>query len=150
MLSIIRQLAFDHPDFWDQKPAKAMLDFHSDKLLQIRQTSLTRKALILQMYTYLRDASSKGFYHKSMTESLWDHLLLLSSVKGNEKVGRGAGGSGGSGGRGSVGTTNSGGNSGGTPRCRMQPLSFPEAARIGKGAPLEAGLSSQGFCCQES
>jgi hypothetical protein len=117
MLSIIRQLAFDHPDFWDQGPAKAMLDFHSDKHLQIRQNSLTQKALILQTYTYLRDASSKGFYHESMTESLWDRLSLLSSVKGNEKVGRGAGGSGGSGGRGSVGTTNSGGNGGGTPRC---------------------------------
>jgi hypothetical protein len=35
MLLIIQQLAFDHPNFWDQGPAKAMLDFHSDKLLQI-------------------------------------------------------------------------------------------------------------------
>jgi hypothetical protein len=28
MLSIIPQLAFDHPNFWYQGPAKAMLDFH--------------------------------------------------------------------------------------------------------------------------
>jgi hypothetical protein len=117
MLSIIRQLAFDHPNFWDQGPAKAMLDFHSDELLQIWQNSLTQKALILQTYLYLRDASSKGFYHESMTESLWDRLSLLSSVKGNEKVGRGAGGSGGSGGRGSVGATNGGGTGGGVLRC---------------------------------
>jgi hypothetical protein len=76
--------AFDHPNFWDQGPAKAMLDFHSDKLLQIWQNLLTQKALILQTHTYLRDVSLKGFYHESMTESLWDRLSLLSSVKGNK------------------------------------------------------------------
>jgi hypothetical protein len=55
-----------------------MLQFHSDRLLQIRQNALSRKALILQTYTYLRDASAKSFYHESMTESLWDRLADLS------------------------------------------------------------------------
>ena len=92
MLSIIRQLAFDHPNFWDQGPAKAMMEFHSDKLLQIRQNALTRKALVLQTYTYLRDAYSKSFYHESMTESLWDRLSMLSR---DNDTGGGKGGGGG-------------------------------------------------------
>jgi uncharacterized membrane protein YgcG len=82
LLSTVRQLAFDHAAFWEKGPAKAMLDFHSGRLLTIRQNSLTRKALILQTYTYLRDANSKSFYHESMTESLWDRLSDLSSVTG--------------------------------------------------------------------
>jgi hypothetical protein len=93
MLSIIRQLAYDHPTFWDQGPAKAMLEFHSERLLQIRQNSLTRKALVLQTYVYLRDSSAKGFYHESMTESLWDRLATIAkSHEGNSE--KGVGGSG--------------------------------------------------------
>jgi hypothetical protein len=78
LLSTVRQLAFDHPAFWDRGPAQSMLQFHSDRLLQIRQNALGRKALILQTYTYLRDASAKSFYHESMTESLWDRFADLS------------------------------------------------------------------------
>jgi hypothetical protein len=80
LLSTIRQLAFDHSEqAWSKGPAQAMLSFHSDKLLQVRSHALTRKALILQTYVYLRDASAKGFYHESMTESLWTRLAELSS-----------------------------------------------------------------------
>jgi hypothetical protein len=80
LLSAIRQLAFDHSDQpWNKGPAQAMLAFHSDRLLQIRSHALTRKALILQTYCYLRDADAKGFYHESMTESLWSRLAELST-----------------------------------------------------------------------
>ena len=90
-----------------------MLDFHSGRLLTIRQNSLTRKALILQTYTYLRrDANSKGFYHESMTESLWDRLSDLSSVTGGGNGGNNGGG---------IGDYNGGGGAGGdagkTPKC---------------------------------
>jgi hypothetical protein len=78
LLSMVRQLAYDHPAFWEKGPAKAMLDFHSERLLQVQQNALTRKALILQTYTYLRDANAKSFYHESMTESLWDRLAALT------------------------------------------------------------------------
>jgi hypothetical protein len=93
MLSMVRQLAYDHPSFWEQGPAKAMLEFHSERLLQIRQNSLTRKALVLQTYCYLRDASSKGFYHESMTESLWDRLATIakSQSSGTTKGSSGGG-----------------------------------------------------------
>jgi hypothetical protein len=77
LLSTIRQLAYDHPKFWGEGPAKSMLTFHSDKLVQVREHALTRQALTLQTYIYLRDAKSKSFYHESMTESLWDHLADL-------------------------------------------------------------------------
>jgi hypothetical protein len=114
-----------------------MLDFHSDKLLQIRHNLLTRKALILQTYTYLRDASLRGLYHQSMTESMWNRISLLLSVKGNEKVGRGAGGSVGSGGRGSVDATNGSGNGGGdkTPRCSH--CHSPKLHKLAKVCPLK-------------
>jgi hypothetical protein len=96
MLSMVRQLAYDHPAFWDQGPAKAMLNFHSERLLQIRQNSLTRKALVLQTYCYLRDANSKGFYHESMTESLWDRLASMTkSQGGGNRKGGGVGDGGG-------------------------------------------------------
>ena len=105
MLSMVRQLAYDHPAFWDQGPAKAMLNFHSERLLQIRQNSLTRKALVLQTYCYLRDANSKGFYHESMTESLWDRLASMTKSQGG---GNGKGGGGGDGGGGGKGAGNGG------------------------------------------
>jgi hypothetical protein len=125
MLSIIRQLAFDHPDFWEQGPAKAMLDFHSERLLQIRQNALTRKALILQTYTYLRDSYSKGFYHESMTESLWDRLALLSSAHSTDN-GKGAGVGGNR-----VAATASGGDK--TPRCSH--CRFPKLHEVAKVRP---------------
>jgi hypothetical protein len=40
--------------------------FHSEKLMEIRQFAASRKQLILQIYTYLRDAQAKDFYHESM------------------------------------------------------------------------------------
>jgi hypothetical protein len=110
LLSMIRQLAYDHPAFWDKGPAKAMLDFHSDRLLQIRQNALTRKALVLQTYTYLRDANAKSFYHESMTESLWDRLATLTVNPGG---GEGGGGQG----TGTPGAGGGGGGGGAKPRC---------------------------------
>jgi hypothetical protein len=110
LLSMIRQLAYDHPAFWDKGPAKAMLDFHSNRLLQIRQNALTRKALILQTYTYLRDANPKSFYHESMMESLWDRLARLT-------VNPGGGEGGGVQGTGTPGAGGGGGGGGAKPRC---------------------------------
>ena len=51
-----------------------MLRFHSEKLMEIRQFSVSRKQLILQMYTYLRDAQAKDFYHESMAGALWERI----------------------------------------------------------------------------
>jgi hypothetical protein len=83
LLGAIRQLAFDH-DGWDSGPAKAMLDFHSGKLLQIRRHALSRKLLVLKTYIYLRDAAAKSFYHESMTESLWARISELSAPGDDE------------------------------------------------------------------
>ena len=113
LLSTIRQLAFDHATYWEKGPAKAMLDFHSGRLLTIRQNALTRKALILQTHTYLRDANSKSFYHESMTESLWDRLSDLSSVTG----GKGGSRNPGSTDKGAGGNGKEGGEDNKTARC---------------------------------
>jgi hypothetical protein len=74
----LRQLAFDHPH-WEGGPALAMLRFHSEKLMEIRQFSVSRKQLILQVYTYLRDAQAKDFYHESMAGAIWERIGNLSS-----------------------------------------------------------------------
>lgn len=78
LLNTARQLAYDHNAKWEQGPAKAMLDFHAKKLLEIRMFALTRKMLVLRTYTYLRDASKQGFYDNRMNEALWRHALLAS------------------------------------------------------------------------
>jgi hypothetical protein len=80
-----------------------MLEYHSNKLLQICQHALTRKALVLQTYVYLHDADTKGFYHESMTESLWDRFAAMSSESHDNNGNGGGGGVGGGGnGRGKV------------------------------------------------
>jgi hypothetical protein len=73
----IRQLAYDYPQ-WDGGPAKAMLKFHADKLVDIRNFAVSRKQLVLQVYTYLRDARGKDFYHESMTGALLERIGDLS------------------------------------------------------------------------
>jgi hypothetical protein len=80
MLSTVRQLAFDHAgQTWEKGPAQAMLQFHSNRLLQIRSHALTQKSLVLQTYCYLRDAAAKSFYHESMTEALWNRFAELQT-----------------------------------------------------------------------
>ena len=72
----IRQMAFDHSN-WEGGPAKAMLSFHSEKLMEIRQFAVSRKQLILQIYTYLRDAQAKDFYHESMAGAIWERIARI-------------------------------------------------------------------------
>lgn len=76
LLNTARQLAYDHTSTWEHGPAKAMLEFHAKKLLEIRMFALTRKMLILRTYTYMRDAAKQGFYDNRMNEALWKHALL--------------------------------------------------------------------------
>jgi hypothetical protein len=78
LLQAVRQLTYDHGT-WEGGPGKAMLDYHSIRLLQVRRHALSRKMLILETYVYLRDASAKSFYHESMTEQLWELMADLST-----------------------------------------------------------------------
>jgi hypothetical protein len=55
-----------------------MLEYHSNKLLQVRRHALTRRMLVLRTYVYLCDAESKAYYHESMTEDLWARVALLN------------------------------------------------------------------------
>ena len=73
----IRQSAHDYPS-WEGGPAHAMLTVHSDKLVEIRQFAVSRKQLILQVYTYLRDSHAKSFYHESMSNALWERIGSLN------------------------------------------------------------------------
>jgi hypothetical protein len=87
----IRQLAYDHPQ-WEGGPARAMLKFHADKLVEIRNFAVSRKQLILQVYTYLRDAKAQDFYHESMAGAIWERLGDLSMPTPNAGGGGGGGG----------------------------------------------------------
>jgi hypothetical protein len=65
----IHQLAYKHPN-WEGGPAKAMLLFHSEKLLEIRQFSVSRKQLILQVYSYLCGTHMPRTYTMSPCQAL--------------------------------------------------------------------------------
>jgi hypothetical protein len=43
---------------------------------------MSRKMLVLQTYVYLRDTDSKGFYHETMTENLWNCVAQLTLQSG--------------------------------------------------------------------
>jgi hypothetical protein len=82
----IRQLAFDYGQ-WEGGPAKAMLSFHSEKLIEIRQFAVSRKQLILQVYAYLRDAQAKDFYHESMAGAIWERIGSLQMATPPQNTG---------------------------------------------------------------
>jgi hypothetical protein len=46
-------------------------------------TALSKKALVLNTYAYLRDAKAKSFYHESMTENLWSTMADLQNRLNN-------------------------------------------------------------------
>jgi hypothetical protein len=75
----VRQLAFDFGQ-WEGGPAKSMLLFHSEKLMEICLFAVSRKQLILQICTYLRNAQAKDFYHESMAGALWERIGSLQMV----------------------------------------------------------------------
>jgi hypothetical protein len=64
LVDAIRRFSIDLPQ-WEGGPAKAMLEYHASKLWDIRQYVISQKQLILQVYTYLRDAQAKEFHYKN-------------------------------------------------------------------------------------
>jgi hypothetical protein len=80
LLQSVRQLAYEH-GIWEGGPAKAMLDYHSIRLLQVRRHAISRRGLVLETYVYLRDAEAKAFYHESMAEVLWDKVAELTMMQ---------------------------------------------------------------------
>ena len=48
--------------------------------MEIRQFAVSRKQLILQIYTYLRDAQAKYFYHESLAGAISDRIGDLQSA----------------------------------------------------------------------
>jgi hypothetical protein len=81
----IRQLSIDLPQ-WEGGPAKAMLDYHAGKFWDIRQYAISRKQLVLQVYTYLRDTQAKEFHHEAMVGALWKRLNDLNSANFGSRV----------------------------------------------------------------
>jgi hypothetical protein len=69
-LSTVRQFAHDFATPWDSGPGKAMSDYHSQELWDIRTRAFSRKFLLLESYVYLRDAAVKSFFHDSLTSAL--------------------------------------------------------------------------------
>jgi hypothetical protein len=87
----IHQLASDHPN-WVGGPVKAMLSFHSDKLMEICQFAVSRKQLILQVYTYLGDEQAKEFYLELMAGATWEWIRDLSGPSPSGRHSDGGGG----------------------------------------------------------
>jgi hypothetical protein len=57
-----------------------MLAFHSKKLLELRQFSVSKKQLILQVCTCLRDSRAKAFYHESVAGAIWERIANLPAA----------------------------------------------------------------------
>jgi len=119
-----RELQLARPGSWEGGACHLMIMYHSNKLLQIRMHSMTKKLLLFRTYTYLRDAESRSFYIPTMTESLYSQLAasnakladlslkLLATTPNNRKDS----GGGSSGGRGANGD-GKGGNRTKKPKC---------------------------------
>ena len=89
LLSMIRTEAYKY-DEWENSPASAMLAFHTEKLMDLRMNAISKKQLLYMVYIYLRESSEKGFYHESLTASLWTHWMDVKTPT-TESSGGGAG-----------------------------------------------------------
>jgi hypothetical protein len=56
----LQRLAVAQPDQWEEV-GKEYLSYHTRALFRIRKCAQTRNQMILQTYTYLRDAKAKSF-----------------------------------------------------------------------------------------
>jgi hypothetical protein len=94
LMSAIRQLAHDFP-VWANGPAENMLQYHAKRIFHIRNYSVLKKQLVLQIYTYLRDAEHQDFEPTGMDKALWKANLqakenvrdIIHSVLGEEGIG---------------------------------------------------------------
>jgi hypothetical protein len=75
----IQQLAFDCDGQWEGVLSKAMLSFHLERLMEICNFAVSRKQLILQVYTHLCDAQAKDFCHESMARAIWERIGSLQN-----------------------------------------------------------------------
>ena len=76
---------------WEGGRGEALIDHHSQKLLDIRTFSPDRRALILQTYTYLRDAAQNNFSTPAMSELLWAQISQLRAEMRNTTAKKGGG-----------------------------------------------------------
>jgi hypothetical protein len=66
---------------WKGTYPHQMLEYHSKELLGIRTRATSYRHLVLQNYTYLRDAKDASFYHNSMNKYLW--FQVAGKLEGN-------------------------------------------------------------------
>jgi hypothetical protein len=82
----VRQMAWDHQGTWATSPAKAMLEAHTEKLLEIRRNALLRRDVVLKVYIHFRDSAVDGFYQEEMAEAVWKKLAALETQFQIEKA----------------------------------------------------------------
>ena len=84
LLCAIRTLAYRHSDIpWEVSPAHGMWKYHSQKMWTYRRNALTKKALTLNMYTFLRDSASKNFGQNPMDVGIWEQVSTLAASMQN-------------------------------------------------------------------
>ena len=74
LLSKLQAKALEVSGDWESSHAAHLLKHHAYKLGLIRETSFSRRHLILQTYAYLRDANHKDFISPKVLESMVDDL----------------------------------------------------------------------------
>jgi hypothetical protein len=76
---------------WEGGRGEALINHHSQKLLDIRTFAPDRRCLILQTYTYLRDAAKDSFNTPDMAMAMWSQLSQLQAELSNLVPGSTAG-----------------------------------------------------------
>lgn len=64
---------------WEGGRGEALINHHSQKLLDIRTFAPDRRCLILQTYTYLRDAAKTSFETPAMSTAMWTQLAQVQT-----------------------------------------------------------------------
>jgi hypothetical protein len=95
LLAAVCQLAHDFPIWENGGPDENMLRYHAKRIFHICNYSVLKKQLVLQIYTYLRDAEHQDFEPTGMDKALWKANLqatnnvrdMVHSVLGEEGIG---------------------------------------------------------------
>jgi hypothetical protein len=74
LLMHIQRMAVNSQGSWKDSQAGALTQYHSDKLLSLRNGASHRRSFLLSTYTYLRDSRTQKFTDVSMVAKLWKRL----------------------------------------------------------------------------
>ena len=133
---------------WKGSRAEALIEYHGEKLRQLRSYSANYRAHILGTYVYLRDAASKTEYrNEALLDPLWDRVHDLQQ-KYDESGGSTTTSGGGKSSR-CAWCHRNGLHAEGKTNCPAKDLSCTQARKLLKGVQKSVGLAKIKQACTE-